>query len=87
MDQKAIEDAARAAAAAGFHVGHVFVRHDGDHMHIKCTSCGAEEIVKDYSNGKHPQKFVYQPTRMDGREYVKCESCRRVHDRVVPFAR
>lgn len=87
MDQKVVEEAARAAAAAGFCVGHVFVRHEGDDMHIKCTSCGAEENVKDYSKGRYPQKFVYQPTRMDGREYVKCESCRRVHDCVVPFAR
>lgn len=87
MDQKAIEEAARAAAAAGIHVGHVFVRHEGDDMHIKCTSCGVEEVVKNYGNGTQPQKFVYQPTRMDGREYVKCESCYRVHDRVIPHAR
>jgi hypothetical protein len=87
MDQKAIKDAARAAAAKGFHVGHVFVRHDGDDMYIKCRLCGVEEAVKDYGNGKHPQKFVYQPTRMDGREYVKCESCRAVHDCVIPNAR
>lgn len=88
MDKKALEDAARAAARVGFHVGHVFVRHDGNDMHIMCTSCGAEELVKNYSLGKnHPQKFVYQTIRMDGREYVKCESCRKVHDRVVPFAR
>lgn len=87
MDQRAIEEAARAAAAAGFHVGHVFVRHEGDDIRIKCMSCGAEEVVKNGCNGKQPQKFVYQPVRMDGREYVKCESCRQVHERVVPFAR
>ena len=87
MDQKAIEEAARTAAASGFHVGHVFVRYEGEDMYIKCTICGSEEVVKGHSNGNHPQKFVYQPTRMDGREYVKCESCLRVHDRVVPFAR
>jgi hypothetical protein len=56
----------RAMAAKGFHVGHPFVRHDGDDMHVKCSLCGAEETVTEYSNGKHPQKFVYQPTRMDG---------------------
>ena len=56
-------------------------------MYLKCTLCGVEEAVNDYSNGKHPQKFVYQPTRMGGREYVKCESCLHVHDRVVPYAR
>jgi hypothetical protein len=87
MDRKSIEEQARAQAAAGYHVGHVFVRHDGSDMHIKCTACGVEEVVKGYGEGQQPQKFVYQPIRFDGREYVKCESCRRVHDHVIPGAR
>lgn len=87
MDQKAMEEAARAAGVAGFQVGHVLVRLVGGNMHIKCTTCNADEEVKGYSDGKQPQKFVYQPTRPDGREYVKCESCGRVHDSVIPYAR
>lgn len=79
--------AAKAAMEVGSHIGHVFVQYAGHNMHIKCTVCGVTEFVKDYSDGKHPQKFVYQPVRMDGREYVKCESCGRVHDRAIPFAR
>lgn len=87
MDHKKMEGQARAIAAAGYRVGHVFARHEGDDMYIKCTECGAEEVVTGYGTGQQPQKFVFQPVRMDGREYVKCESCRQVHDRVIPGAR
>lgn len=87
MDQEAMIKAALESGKDGFKVGHAFVRLDGGDMHIICTSCGAEELVHGYSNGKHPQKFEYEPTRLDGTEYVKCNSCKLVHERVVPFAR
>lgn len=67
MDQKAMEEAARAAGTAGFQVGHVSVRLVGGDMLIKCIRSNAEEEVKGYSDGNQPQKFVYQPTRPDGR--------------------
>lgn len=74
-------------AAAGFRVGHVFVRHNDNDMCTKCMACGLEEVVKAHSDGQQLQKFVYQPTRFDGREYVRCEACRRVRDHVIPGAR
>jgi len=87
MDKKTIEESARAAAAAGYHVGHVFARFEEGDLHLSCTACGAEETVSKYGEGKQPQRFVWLPVKMDGREYVKCERCRRVHDSAIPFAR
>ena len=46
MDQKASEDAARAAAAVGFHVGHVFVRHELDDMYIKSLRAVPKKLLR-----------------------------------------
>lgn len=67
-------------------VGHVMVKQDADGLHLRCTSCQTEEIVKNFNDGGRPQKFTYMPIMMSCREYVKCEVCGKVHDRIVPGA-
>jgi ribosomal protein S26 len=83
---EALTAQAKAALERGILVGHVMVTQVADDLHFCCTSCQAKEIVKNFYDGGRPQKFTYMPTMMDGREYVKCETCGKVHDRIVPGA-
>jgi len=78
---------AKAALERGILVGHVMVTQIGDDLNFRCTSCKAEETVKSFYDGGRPERFTYFPTMMDGREYVKCETCGKVHDRIVPGAK
>jgi len=78
---------ANAALKRGILVGHVMVTQIADDLHFRCTSCKADETVKNFYDGGRPQRFTYFPAMMDGREYAKCETCGKVHDRIVPGAR
>lgn len=89
MDKKQIETItaqAKADFATGNLVGHVMVKQVADELHLRCTFCQAEEVVKNFGNGDRPQKFTYMPIMMSCQEYVKCEVCGKVHDRIVPGA-
>ncbi len=84
-------DALNAQAIAtlerGILVGHVMVAKINDDLHFRCTLCKADETLKNFHDGGRPERFTYFPTMVDGREYAKCESCGKVHDRIVPGAR
>lgn len=67
--------------------GHIAAERIGNDMKFDCIQCGYTETVVGFANGAQPHKIVWQPTRFDGREYVKCEICGSLHDRVLPGAR
>ncbi len=89
MDKKPFEvitTQAKSNYRSGNLVGHVMVTQVEDELHLRCTSCQTEEVVKNFGNGGIPQKFTYMPIVMSCREYVKSEVCGKVHDRIVPGA-
>ena len=66
--------------------GHVEGERRGDALFLRCTSCGAEELVADYER-KDPQHFLWAPISFDAIERVTCYKCGKKHERVVPGAR
>lgn len=66
--------------------GHVSFKMDGDSLTLTCNvkGCDNTELSTD---GSSIQRFVWQPMRMDGRCYIRCERCGTVTDEAVPYAR